>query len=579
MSLIKPDKELDVVIRAPDGCPVCGEPLSDVEAHAECADSVAANAGRRTTRRDGLDDVTRKLVDGPKLASPEVLAKRELAQRELCRRKFMPFILRMKPDYMAGWFHHDLAARLERFVYRVERGESPRMLINVPPRRGKSEQASKALPAWFLGRNPQKSIIATTHSDELANDNSRDVLDYIRAEQYSTVFPGTTLHKDNQGATGWRTNAGGRYKPGGVGKGIAGRGADILLIDDPHRDKDAYSATVRQGIGRWYRSSARTRLMPGGGIIIIQTRWVLDDLTGMVLEEEGRIEDGGVWEHVVYPEEAVTDEYRLPSGLIVTSPQPGAVKLRSQGECLHPERYPPESNIEHKRDAVTWAALYQQNPVAGEAALFQADWFKPCTLADVPRRLAKYATWDTAVEQKESSAFTVGMVGGVDDEDNLWIVDIVREKLDGLGIVEAILDLYEQHGEEATGIEKTNHAVATKPFLEKRIEERGITGINVVDLLHGNKDKVMRARPIQARSRQGKVMIPTDAPWYADFMKELLAFPASDTADQVDAFAHLGQLLEEMGPPRRIRQKKQKSWRDKLNKYVKKAPTRDWRSA
>lgn len=551
------DPKLDAIVVKPGLCTGCGAELPQGAPVDYCPSCVA-----KAQALVGVDT--------------KDLARRELAQRELCRRHLLPFIQRIKPDYKAGWFHKDLAARLERFVRRVERGESPRLLINVPPRRGKTEQASRALPAWVLGKHPDWSFIAVTHSNDLAMDNSRDVQEYLKDEKYRTVFPDTVLDPDNKGAAGWRTTKGGKYQPAGAGKGIAGRGAHIFLIDDPHKDKEAYSETVRASIWRWYKSSVRTRLAPGGGIILIQTRWVLDDLTGRLIDEEGLIQDGGVWEQVVYPEEAVHDEYRMPNGVVVDRPVPGAVLLRKKGECLHPERYPPESNIEHKRDPVTWAALYQQDPVAEGAGTVDQALLDHCAcrLADVPSRLTYYSTWDTAVAQTEGSCNTAKVTGGVDAEGTLWIVDVEADRLDSLEVADRIIASYRQYREEATGIEKANHAVAVAPFLDKYLAEQQIYGINIVELVHGNKDKVARARPMQARMRQGKVKIPIDAPWYDALRSELLRFPAAPN-DIADAFFYQGQLLDEMAEPFQPKPKPKKSWRDKLRP----SRGRDWRRA
>lgn len=557
------DPELDAIIIREGVCTGCGKRIARKSPVPYC--------------RKCIEKAAKGAVPPPAEADAATLARRELAHRELCRRRLLPFIQRIKPEYQAGWVHKDLAARLERFVRRVERGESPRLIVNLPPRRGKSEAISRALPAWVLGKHPEWSFIAATHSDSLAIDNSRDVQEYLKDEKYRLIFPDTVLDPDNKGAAGWRTTKGGKYQPAGAGKGISGRGAEVFIIDDPHRDKDAYSAVIRAGIYRWYKSSARTRLAPGGGLIIVQTRWVLDDLTGMVLAEEGLIEEGGVWEQVIYPEEAVRDEYRLPNGVIVDRPVEGAVLLRKKGECLHPERYPPESNIEHKRDPITWAALYQQNPVAeGAGTVDQALLDKcACRLADIPDQLTHYSTWDTAVAQTEGSCNSAKVTGGVDADGTLWIVDVQADRLDSLEIADRIIESWRTYREQATGVEKTNHAVAVGPFLNKYLAEQQAYGVNIVELTHGNKDKVARARPMQARMRQGKVKIPIDAPWYEELKQELLRFPAAPN-DIADAFFYQGQLLDEMTTPYQPRPAPAKSWRDKLRAG---GGRRDWRRA
>lgn len=443
-----------------------------------------------------------------------------------------------------------------------------------------SEQASKGLVAWYLGRNPADEIISATHSDKLAIDNSRDVLDYVNAPAYQSVFPGMQLKKDAKGATGWRTTEGGAYKPVGVGAGVAGYGANLLIIDDPHRDKDAYSETVRANILRWYKSSARTRFMPGAGQLIIQTRWVHDDLTGSLIEEEGLIEDGGKWELVCYPAQATHDEYRLGNGMVVHNYVEGAKLLRKEGEYLHPERYPPDEMEKHKADPVVWAALYQQQPSAGDAAMFKRESLRFCKLKDIPKGLTLYVTCDLALSQSARSDYTVFLVAGIDEDDTIWVVDLIREKWDSYDIVENLLDLYEERSPELIGVEKSHASIAIDPFLNKRMTERRLYGVPIEPMEHGNKDKILRARPIQARIRQGKVMFPEDAPWMPEFLKELDQFPVGKHDDQVDALAYLGQLLEDLMKVRNRSdraEKAKKSWRDKLKQHRK--GKKSWQTA
>ena len=538
------DAELDVIVDDPN-CLTCGKPAYRGATY--CVDC-AMQAPLPNVQDSG-----------------ESRAIAELAARELARRRLLPFIQRLKPLYEAGWFHRDLAARLERFSKAVEAKQSPCLILNTPPRHGKTEQASKGLVAWHLGRCPSHQIIAATHSDKLAIDNSRDVLDYVNDERYHVLFPGTELKADNKGATGWRTTKGGSYKPLGVGAGIAGYGAHILIIDDPHRDKDAYSEAVRDNIWRWYKSSARTRLMPGGGQLIIQTRWVLDDLTGRLIEDEGRIEEGGKWEVVCYPAIADHDEYRTKAGIIVSLPQPGATLLRKKGEPLHPERYSLEALKEHQKDPVVWAALYQQQPSAGEAAVFKQDEIKFCSVQDIPKRLAYYTAADFALSTSQRGDFCVLMHAGVDDKDNLWIVDVERGKWDALEIAERLIESYRRYKQAMIGIEKNHMEMAIAPFLDKMVAEEKVHGFSYDPLEHGNRDKLTRARPIQARMRQGRVFIPNDAPWSDVLIKELMEFPVGRHDDTVDALAWLGQMLDTMIPAAaERRQHEVPSWQTKI---------------
>lgn len=555
------NKDLDAVVVENNLCPSCNK-----------------NPAGPVLRRYLCEPCTRDLVAAQQGPALNEAAKRELAERELCRRRFLPFVKRMVPNYMVGWFHVDLAARLERFSNRIADGESPRLIINVPPRHGKTEQASKGLVAWHLGRHPDHRFLSITHSDRLAVDNSRDVLRYMRDVKYQTVFPDVALDKDSKGAMGWRTTKGGIYKPAGVGTGIAGYGAHALLIDDPHRDQDAYSAAVREGIWQWYKSSARTRLMPGGGIALIQTRWVMDDMTGRLIDEEGLVDDGGAWELVCYPAQAEEDEYRLPSGRIVYGPEPRAKLLRSKGDYLHPERYGEEQLAEAKKDPVVWQALYQQRPTSGQAAQFSEDMFElsACKVADIPKALTPYTTWDTAQGQRQVNDWSVGLTAGVDSAGTIWVQHVHRERLKSDDLIAAILDNYEACSPELVGIENTQFVVGLKSSLETTIAERRLPGFPLRLMEHGNKDKVLRARPIQSRMRRGSVKIPTDAPWFEVFKKELLEFPGGRFDDQVDAFAYLGQLLEEMAGPASLAPPPKASWKDKLRVG---GSRRSWRAA
>lgn len=564
------DPHLDAVVVEPGVCPECG----------------IRPAG--PPKMGNLCNPCRKLIfqvapSGNDLARA---AQQERAQRELCRRHLIPYTQRLLPDYDAGWFHIDLAARLERFLARVIAKVSPRLMLWCPPRHGKSELSSKKLISWALGLHPWMRFICATHTDRLALDNSRDVLEVMKSPLHLNIFPDVSLAADSQGAMGWRTAQGGAYKPVGVGAGIAGYGAHVLNIDDPHKDQEAYSAAKRAAVYRWYKSSARTRLLPGGGILIIQTRWVHDDLSGRVLEEEGRIEEGGKWEVVHYPAQATHDEHRLPNGRIISVPHPRAKLLRKKGEFLHPVRYDETQLAEAMQDDVVWQALYQGDPTAGEAGQFTEEMFEvsACKLADIPAGLTRYQTWDTAQGVQHHNDFSVGITGGVDEEGTLWLEDVTRDRWKPDDLIEVIIDGFLEYRADLVGIEKTQFVVGLRTAFERRLDERGVPDFPLYELDHGNKDKVTRAGPIKARMRRGKVKIPIDAPWFEDFKSELLEFFGGKNDDQVDAFAYLGQLLLEMTLPQRPRPEVQRksSWRTKPQVKAamgKSGANDDWRAA
>ena len=446
-----------------------------------------------------------------------------------------------------------------------------------------SELASKSLVAWHLGRHPSARIISAAHSDRLAVDNSRDVLQYIKDVRYKQVFD-LQLSKDQQGAMGWRTAEAGMYKPVGVGAGVAGYGANMLILDDIVRDQDAYSPTVRDNVWQWYKSSARTRLMPGGGICMIGTRWVLDDPIGRALDEEGLVEEGGRWDFIRFPLEAEDDEYLTPEGHI-TRGDPGRADvrlLRRRGELLDSDRWSPEDFEEHKADPVTFQALFQQSPTAGEAATFSEAMFETCacTLADIPKRLTHYSTWDTALGEKQIHDFSACTTGGVDEGGVLWLVDVEEERFAPDDLIEAMIDNYFAYRQQLIGVEKTQFTVGLKPAFERRITERHAHGLPLEELPHGNKDKIARARPLQARMRRGYVRIPTDAPWFERLKKQMLEFPGGRNDDMVDAFAYLASMLESMTSPQTERPKPEvPSWTRKLGAHTRRPGRKSWRAA
>lgn len=310
------------------------------------------------------------------------------------------------------------------------------------------------------------------------------------------------------------------------------------------------------------------------------TRWVSDDLTGRVIDEEGLIEDGGAWEQVIYPEEAVESEFRLPSGRIIHWAHPKAQLLRKKGEQLHPSRYGPDDIAEAREDNVVWQALYQQNPTGGDAGAFTETMFEraACKMADIPESLTKYEAWDTAQSTKEVNDWSVGVTGGVDAEDTLWITDVSRDRLEPDELIDAIIDSYLKHHQDLIGIEKTQFVVGLETSLETRLQERRVYSFPYELLEHGNKDKLTRSRPIRDRMRRGKVKIPTDAPWFEDFKKELLEAFGGRYDDQADAFSYLGKMIDLMTHPYvpQERPKPKKSWRAKVNADARR---KSWRTA
>jgi predicted phage terminase large subunit-like protein len=509
------------------------------------------NKRSRQSERDTLEhqDLGKQpdFTDENGIFDSKIAAQAELAKRELARRHLLPFVQRFNDSYIPGWVHKDICLRLEKFSDDVAAKKSPRLMLFMPPRHGKSELASKTFPAWHLGRYPNHEFIACSYSGSLAMGFSRKVRGFLRDQQYQSLFK-TRLDPESQGAEQWLTTEGGGYVAAGVGGPITGKGAHILVIDDPVKNREqAESETARQTAKDWYTSTAYTRLAPGGGILVILTRWHDDDLAGWLLEQEK--EGGDPWEVIKYPAIAEEDE-----------------KYRKKHEPLHPARYNSDAlmRIQKAVGPRDWSALYQQNPVADEGEYFKIGMFQYYkTNALKSKKLKIYCAWDLAIGKADRNDFSVGVVVGVDQEDKMYVMHVERGKWDGYELVEKILDVYEEYRPSIVGIERGHIEMALGPFLKKRIKERNLYEMYLMELKTGRRDKEARARAIQGRMQQGMVFFPKFQLWNAGLMAEMLRFPNGVHDDQVDGLAWIGLMMSEMSTV--VDQKIiEESWRDKL---------------
>lgn len=498
--------------------------------------------------------------------SQQELAKRELARRELARRRLLPFILSEFDDYQAGWFHKLLCEELEKFEQAVQKRLSPRLIITVPPRHGKSLIASTYFPAWYLGRNPRDEIIATSYSSSLAGKFSRAVRDVARGENFTTLWPDSGLNPDAQSIESWQLKKGGSYTSAGSGGGITGRGAHVLIIDDPIKNaEDAESANFREDLWGWFTSTAYTRLAPGGGVIVIQTRWHHDDLSGRLIKHM-EDETGDDYHVLNFPAIAESDEdYRL------------------LGDPLHEERYSKDAlgMIEKAVGPRTWSALYQQKPTQDTGAYFKEDWFRYYNLDDRPstEQLVIYSAWDLAIGTKEHNDYTVGLVVGLDRNEDIWLIDMVRGKWNAMDIVDQIMKTYALHRPVVNMIEKSHVEMSIGPYLEKAKHEWQMPEAYFQSLPTGRRDKMARARGIQGRMQEGRVYFPKDAPWVNALHAEMLTFPYGKHDDMVDALAWIGLYLTELYTVSGQRRKPKPSWRDQLAKFVTKTSDKNHKSA
>lgn len=872
----------------------------DDETRRQIKQAKKKKASVRTTQYKQRQEYKKRLKKAEKVLKPQSDAEVELLQRELAARDLLHYIERSMPHYKAGWVHEDICRRLEKFVRDVENQLSPRLMLWMPPRHGKSEIASVRFPEWVLGRHPEWEFIATSYALDLPLGFSRRIRSRIPEADYKAIFPRTALSKDATSAESWRTTAGGGYRAAGVGGGITGMGAHILLIDDPVKDQEeADSETIRQKVWDWFGTTAYTRLAPGGGILVIQcmtgdtpvlrpdgseirldelctgdevatyndgrlstskvmnhtsqgrdriftittssgkmvranerhpflvaeqgglrwtrlrdlrtghrivalkdsggsgkvrhasgraatnqpfvadtanptttksagrtdtvphqpmlsrvathisntateylsksttaflklravfaryasslrakmsaligagsfasitattptgcagfsvmtatsqldmprlqtllsplpdisdftteeiiaiepagveevfdvevertenfianglvshnTRWHDDDLSGRLQEQMNEVKKDiaalrdeirerertmstrteqltveGLkqqleelhktydnWEIVSYPAMAEHNEYfEKRSGAIkregydfVEGARYGDLrKLRAKGDPLHPMRFNREMLLKIKRTLQPrhWSALYQQNPVPDEGLFFTKDMLRYELHVPDYREMYTFVAWDLAVGQKQTNDWTVGVVGALDWNDDIHIIDLVRARWNTHQIAEAIVSTHVKYESILTGIEKGQLELAIKPSLEKVMQERRqyITLAEGDQALKPITDKMVRARPLQGRMQQGKLILPSDQPWVEVLVHELLRFPGGLHDDIVDSLAWLVKMILGHAPPAKPSSVAQfTSWKEKLAEFTDGGRRKHWMAA
>jgi predicted phage terminase large subunit-like protein len=422
------------------------------------------------------------------------------------------------PTYQAAEHHRLIADKLEA----VERGEIKRLMITMPPRHGKSELASRRFPSWYIGRNDNKQIIAASYNSDLANDFGREVRNIVNSPEFNKLFK-TELSPDSKAANRWHTDKGGMYVAAGVGTAITGRGADILLIDDPFKDRqEADSEITRQRVWDWYTSTAYTRLMPGGAIVVINTRWHDDDLSGKLLVEQDS--GGDKWELLSLP------------------------AIDSKGNPLWPQWYPSErlEQIKSVLPARDWNALYQQNPIPDDGDYFKAAWFGEYD--ELPDNLRMYGASDYAVTDGDGD-FTEHGVVGVDGSNNVYVVDWWSGQTTSDVWIDAKCDLILKHSPHCWFGEAGVIKRAIEPYMMRRMQER--EAYCRIEWMASISDKPSRARPIQALASMGKVFFPKNALWKDRLISQMLRFPAGKHDDAVDVMSLFGRGMEFIRAPKK----------------------------
>jgi len=446
-------------------------------------------------------------------------AKQELAKRELARRKLLPFIEYNFEQYRANWHHKLLIEKLEQ----VERGEIKRLIVEMPPRHGKSEIVSVQFPSWYIGKNPDKSIITSCYASELATDFGGQTRNLINTKEYKYIFKDIKLAEDSQAKNNWGISGHrGRYVATGVGGAITGKGADVLLIDDPFKNReDADSPVIREKVWKWYTSTARTRLSPEGAIVIVHTRWHDEDLIGKILQSE----NADKWERLSLPAIAIKDE-----------------PFRKIGEPLWESQYNLDNLMETKQDIgpYDWSALYQQDPVDIDSQEFKREWFKYRTLEEIGKiNTRKFVTIDTALSKGAKSDST-GVTRNYVDKENNWNIRSNRYRINSKELVDLIFLLHEE-GFEKIGIEEGAYISAIEPFLKEEMQKRNKFP-QVVTLKHGGIMKETRIRGLIPRYSSGSIFhIDKDC---IDLEEEALRFPKATHDDCIDSLAYQLQIAQ-----------------------------------
>ena len=442
----------------------------------------------------------------------DLVEKYEAARiREESHDSYLTFVKAVWPAFVEGKHHGVMAEAFER----VAAGKLKRLIINMPPRHTKSEFASFLLPAWFLGKDPEKKVIQTAHTAKLAVGFGRKVRNLFSDADFKNIFPETSLQSDSKAAGRWNTNAGGEYFAIGVGGAVTGKGADLLIIDDPHSEQDAaqgqYNPEVFDRVYEWYTSGPRQRLQPGGAIIVVMTRWSKRDLTGKILDGAVKREGADEWEVIELP--AI-----MPSGNPLWPEYWGITEL----EALRSEL--PLSK---------WSAQYQQDPTSEEGALVKREWWQPWKREKPPACEFVIQSWDTAFLKTERSDYSACTTWGVfhneeHDTMNIILLDAFKQRMEFPELKKRAFTMWQETEPDAFIVE----AKASGMPLIFELRQMGIP-VSEFTPSKGN-DKIARVNAVADMFASGMVWAP-ETRWAEEVIEEFASFPAGDHDDLVDS--------------------------------------------
>ena len=475
-----------------------------------------------TSKTSPFDNISLKDIPTilPMLSVPEqekLLAELKhldkLKQKKKAQTKFMDFTRQMWPTFISGKHHARMAEAFER----VARGDCKRLIINMPPRHTKSEFASYLLPAWFLGQYPHKKVIQTSHTAELAVGFGRKVRNLVDQEGYQNIFPELHLSADSKAAGRWNTSKGGDYFAIGVGGAVTGKGADLLIIDDPHSEQEAALAEINPDIYdktyEWYTSGPRQRLQPGGAIVVVMTRWSLRDLTAKVIKAAAQ-RGGDEWEVIEFP------------------------ALMPSGNPLWPEFWSKDelSALKEELPNNKWMAQYQQNPTSEVSAIVKREWWQVWEEEDPPPCEYILMAWDTAFEKNSRADYSAMTVWGVfyqpDDagvtQANIIMLNAFRDRMEFPKLKKVAIEQYDSWQPDSCIVEK-------KASGAPLIYEMRAMGIPVQEFTptRGN-DKITRLNSVSDLFASGMVWSP-NRHWAEEVIDEVASFPAGEHDDYVDS--------------------------------------------
>lgn len=456
----------------------------------------------------------------------------------------------LDPD-KARYFDTPQARILCDLCMQIDRGDLSRAAVSIGPQLGKSDIITRAFPAWVMGRDPRRNVMVGAYNQSFAMDFGADVQAIFASEIFQSIFPDFALRTGSTAKDDMVTVHGGKLAFVGVGGSGTGKSADLFVVDDPIRnDEDAQSQLYRDKVWKWLTAVVATRMVNGGRTIIVHTRWSHDDLIGRLCDpdhpERDKLYKGIAdrWKYINLP--AVIDDPKLAKKLNITLEKQTDPSVIAQfGDrpmaALSPQRRDLRSLAESKElDARVFGALFMGRPTPDDGEYFTQNMIVEYERGELPKNLRLYAASDHAVGMKQKADYTVMGVAGVDDKDDIWILeDLVWDRMKTDKMIDEMIRLMKRYAPMIWWAEDEAISKSFGPFLHKRMaEEKVYTYIDKVPV--AKTDKTIRARAIQGRMGMGKVRFPRFASWYSNARSEMLKFPFGTHDDFVDFLAHIG---------------------------------------